>query len=63
MGCKQEYNEIGQFWSVNKNIIMSIIKNNYDLRNISEKLDNYYLNTLSGQHSMEGKKKKIRNIY
>jgi hypothetical protein len=55
----KEYNEIGQFWSVNKNIIMSIIKNNYDLRNISEKLDNYYLNTLGGQHSMEGQKRRL----
>ena len=52
----KEYNEIGQFWSVNKNKIINLIYKDEELKN---KLDNYFFNTRSGQQSKEGFQRRI----
>jgi len=57
------YGEIGSFWNDNKDKINSILEemmnNDIELR---DKLDDYYMNTLSGQHSEEGNRRRI-NIF
>ncbi len=57
------YGEIGQFWSHNKEqiqpILDKIIEDDTVLR---DKLDDYYINTFSGQTSVEGKQRRI-NIF
>ena len=57
------YGEIGQFWSANKDSINTIIKEMIKEDNeLRDKLDDYYMNTLSGQKSEEGKQRRI-NIF
>ena len=55
------YGEIGSFWSSNKDkinlVINELVKTNIELR---DKLDNYYMNTRSGQLSDEGKQRRIK---
>ena len=55
------YGEIGLFWSSNKDkinlVINELVKTNIELR---DKLDNYYMNTRSGQLSDEGKQRRIK---
>ena len=56
----KEYGEIGNFWRGNKDKIDSaleeLVKEDPQLR---DKLDDYYINTLSGQNSYEGNQRRI----
>ena len=57
------YGEIGQFWSSNKGQIRPILeKIMEDDTVLRDKLDDYYMNTKSGQTSVEGNQRRI-NIF
>ena len=57
------YGEIGRFWSSNKEQIQSILdKIMEDDTVLRDKLDDYYINTYSGQTSIEGNQRRI-NIF
>jgi len=52
----KEYGEIGFFYRNNSSVLKQIIEQDIELR---EKLDNYYINTFSGQKSKEGNNRRI----
>ena len=56
INVQKNYGKIGSFWARNKERIQFIIKNDETLRN---KLDDYYMNTYSGQKSEDGHKRRI----
>ena len=57
------YGEIGYFWSSNKDQIQPVLdKIIEDDTLLRDKLDDYYINTYSGQISVEGKQRRI-NIF
>ena len=56
INVQKNYGKIGSLWARNKERIQFIIKNDETLRN---KLDDYYMNTFSGQKSEDGHKRRI----
>ena len=54
MVVDKEYGKIGFFWNNNRNELLQIIYNDDKYIQIREKLDEYYMMSLSGQQSIEG---------
>ena len=54
MVVDKEYGKIGFFWNNNRNELLQIIYNDDKYIQIREKLDEYYMMSLSGQQSVEG---------